>query len=150
MSLNLGPEYDELDLDLNFCRRDWEIIIRGLKVLSASTEDKKLSEDANTIRAAIIDKIVKQSEDEEDDIDWREAYRIARKDLQARELDDKPLTSLGCFMDQTDYDAEEARKYWKKENVDQKLATFRDQYAEINSKLYSVIECAVIHFEDLL
>lgn len=150
MSVTLGPEYDELDLDLNFCRRDWEIIIRGLKVLSASTEDKKLSEDANTIRAAIIDKIVKQSEDEEDDIDWREAYRIARKDLQDREMDDRALVSLGCFMDQADYDAEEAGINWKKESIDQKLTTFRDQYAEINSKLYSVIECAVIHFEDLL
>lgn len=150
MSITLGPEYDELDLDLKFCRRDWEIIIRGLKVLSASTEDKKLSEDANTIRAAIIDKIVKQSKDEEDDIDWREAYGIARRDLQAREMDDKALVSLGCFMDQAGYDAEEARINWRKESVDHKLAIFRDQYAEINSKIYSAIECAVIHFEDLL
>lgn len=150
MSITLGPEYDELDLDLNFCRRDWEIIIRGLKVLSASAEDKKLSEDANTIRTVIIDKIAKQSENEGDDIDWREAYGIARKDLQAREMDDRALVSLSCFMDQADYDAEGASINWKKEYVDQKLATFRDQYAEINSKLYSVIECAVIHFEDLL
>lgn len=144
MILDLGPEYDDMDLDLGFCRRDWEIIIHSLRVLSASTEDKKLSEDANTIRTAIIDKIVEQSED---DMNWREACGIARRDLQSRELDDKLVVSLSCFMNQTDYDKVEAGINWKKDYVDQKLAAFRDQYAEINSKVYSAIEKAVVHFE---
>ena len=145
MILNLGPEYDDMDLDLEFCRRDWEIIIHGLRVLSASTEDKKLSEDANTIRTAILDQIVEQSED---DMDWREAYRIARSDMKSKGMDyDGALQSLGCFMDQTDYDKVEAGINWKKDYVDQKLAAFRDQYAEVNSKIYSIIEKAVIYFE---
>ena len=50
-------------------------------------------------------------------------------------------------MDQTVYDKVEAGINWKKDYVDQKLATFRDQYAEVNSKIYSIIEKAVIYFE---
>lgn len=51
--LGLGPEYEDKDLNIQFCVRDWNIIIEALKCFVGKSANEKKIEDANTICATI-------------------------------------------------------------------------------------------------
>jgi len=145
--LNLGPEYEDKDLNIQFCVRDWNIIVEALKCFAGESADEKKIEDANTICAAIESEL---ELDERDEIGWDQAIKTVTNDMSVMGMDTSNVTKLGCFISDVESDPETAVEQWAPGDVDTTLSAFRDQYSDNDPKLYSIIEEAVIHCEDLL
>lgn len=70
--------------------------------------------------------------------------------MNAMGMDTSNVTKLGCFISDAESDPETAVEQWAPGDVDTTLSAFRDQYSDNDPTLYSIIEEAVIHCEDLL
>lgn len=145
--LDLGPEYEDKDLNVQFCVHDWKIIIEGLKTLAEKSTDENTINDANTIRESIESEL---EVDERSEIGWDGAIETLKKEFEAKGKDTSNLVKLDCFLSDVSSDAETACEQWSISEVREALSAVRIECGEEYSELYSIIEEAEIHSEDLL
>ena len=151
--LDLGPEYEQLDIDVSgFTIHDWKLIKYALN--KAIEQQQNLSENDVEDMQTLVNIIenAESIETERPELSWKDAIKAVEEQFKVMGKDDSDLDVIKQFCEEADEyeDEEELNEHWKKADVEAALSNLRIDMDNGDPDCYNAIEEAVIHFEDLL